>query len=70
MNVEQDGSLEIARPGNGGVEVVDLEPQQHAVADGTCGIAHRSVVVVDLPRMQLQDQPVRAPLAGVELRIP
>jgi hypothetical protein len=28
------------------------------------------VVVIDLPRVQLQDQTVRAPLAGVEVRIP
>jgi hypothetical protein len=33
MNVEHDGRLEAARPRHGGVEVVDLEPEQHAIAD-------------------------------------
>ena len=33
MNVEQDGRLELACTRHGSVEVVDLEPQEHAVAD-------------------------------------
>ena len=34
MNVEHHGRVEAARARDGGVEVVDLEPQEHAVADG------------------------------------
>ncbi len=33
MNVEQGGRLELACTRHGSVEVVDLEPQEHAVAD-------------------------------------
>ncbi len=70
MNVEQDGRFEPACTGHGRVEVVDLEPEKHAIADGARCIGHGSVVVIDLPCVQLQDQTVRAPLAGVEVRIP
>ena len=70
MNVEQDGRLEAARTRHGGVEVVDLKPQEHAVANDARGIAHGPVVVINFPCVQLQDQTVRVPLAHVEVRIP
>jgi hypothetical protein len=70
VHIEHDGRLELARTRDCRVEVVDLEPQEHAIADGARGVAHRPVVVIDVPRVQLQDETVRAPLARVELRIP
>lgn len=69
VHVEHDRCLELPRAFNGGVEIVDLEPEQHAVADGQVGIAHRAVVVINVPRVQLQDQPVAAPLGVVQLRV-
>jgi hypothetical protein len=45
------------RAGDGGVEIVDLEPEEHAVAVGLDGrIADRAVMMLDLPPVQLQDQ--------------
>jgi hypothetical protein len=47
------------RAGDGGVEIVDLEPEEHAVAVGLDGrIADRAVMMLDLPSVQLQDQGV------------
>jgi len=55
---EHDVGAELAGPGDGLVEVLDLEPQQHPVAADQRGVADRPVVVVDLEVVQLEDEPV------------
>ena len=55
---EHDLGSELAGPGDGLVEVLDLEPQQHPVAADQRGVADRPVVVVDLEVVQLEDEPV------------
>jgi len=43
-------------PSDGGVEVVDLKPQQDAVTIGLgIRITDRTVMVFDLPAVQLED---------------
>jgi hypothetical protein len=70
VNVQQNGRLELTSAGDSSVEVVHLEPEECAVANDTRRVAHRSVVVIDIPSVQLQDETIGAPLAGVELWIP
>ena len=49
--------LQFRGAGDGRVDVVDLKPQEHAVAVGLrIGIADRTVMVFDVPPVQLQDQ--------------
>ena len=43
--------------GDGRVEVVDLEPEEHAIAVRERRITHRAVVVLDVPAVQLKNQP-------------
>src|SRR6516164_4181010 len=54
---EDDLGLELARALDGGVEVIDLEPQQYAVAVGRRRrIADGAVVVLHVPVVQLHDE--------------
>jgi hypothetical protein len=51
--------IHLRRTGDGFVKVVDLKPQQNTIAIRlVVRIADRSVVVIDLNAVQLQDQPV------------
>lgn len=70
MHVMHDGRAEFACAGDRGVEIVHFEPEQDAVSNRGRGIAHGTVVVVDVPSVQLKDQAVGAPLAGVKPGIP
>ena len=55
---ELDLCSKITRPGDGSVEVVDLEPQEYPVAERSdVRVAQRTVVVVvDVPAVQLEDE--------------
>ena len=55
---------------DGGVEIVDFEPKQDAVSNACRGVAHGTVMVIDVPSVKLKDQSIRAPLAGVKLGVP
>ncbi len=53
-----DLGSELVGPSHGRVEVFDLEPQQHPVAPGPdVGLAQRTVVMLDFPAVQLEDEP-------------
>lgn len=41
---------------DGGVEVLDLEPEQNAVAAGQVGVPNVSMVVGNVPRVELKNQ--------------
>jgi hypothetical protein len=63
---------ELVRPCDRRVEVINLEPQEHAVALRLRVriTHHRAVVVLDLPVVQLQDQALAPPgLGNLALRI-
>lgn len=70
VHVKHDWRAELARAGDCGVEIVHFEPKQDAVSNLDGGIAHGTVVVVDVPGMELKYQAVWAPLAEVKLWIP
>ena len=54
---ELDLRCKITRPGDGSVEVVDLEPQEYPVAERSgVRVAQRTVVVVDVPAVKLEDE--------------
>jgi len=56
---ENDLGLQITCASHGVVEVVDLEPHEDAVARGLrAGITEVGVIVLDVPRVQLEDQPI------------
>lgn len=69
MHVEHDMCAQLAGTGDGRVEVVDLEPDHHPIAHRFVRVAHVTMVVVDIARMQLEDQPVAAPACVVQLRV-
>jgi hypothetical protein len=48
--------LELSGANNGRVEVIDLEPQEHAVPRREVGVADPAVIVLHIPAMQLKDQ--------------
>jgi hypothetical protein len=53
----EDRGSELRDPRRGRIEVVDLEPQEHAVPVGpVLGIADRAVVVIDLEPVELEDE--------------
>ena len=59
MARHQHVRLHPLRAGDRGIDVVDLEPEQHAVAVRLDGrIADRAVMMLDPPSVQLQDQGV------------
>jgi hypothetical protein len=52
-----DVGRHLGRSGDGGVEVVGLEPQQDAVSERSAlRVADRAVVVLDPPVVELEDQ--------------
>jgi hypothetical protein len=53
-----DLGSEVLRASHGRVEVIDLEPQQHAVPPRVdFRLAQRTVMVLDVPAVQLEDEP-------------
>ena len=53
--------LHVGGTGHGGVEVVDFEPQQQAVAVGlVLRVTDRPVVMLDLKAVELEDQHIIA----------
>jgi len=63
--VTRDPCPERTRPCDGGVEVVDLEPQEHSIAERLVRVAHGTVVVGHVPGVKLKDEAVGAPLGVV-----
>ena len=70
MHVEYDERAQLVGAGDGGVEIVDFEPEQDAVSNAGGGVAHGTVMVIDVPGVKLKDQPIRAPLAAMKFGIP
>src|SRR6476659_4548962 len=58
MTRQNDGCLEPISASDGGVEIVDFKPQEHAVAGNELWITDGAVMMRQIPPMQLQDQPV------------
>ena len=52
-----DRSLQIGDAGNRLVEVVDFEPEEHAVTTSQARISDSAVVMFYFPRVQLKNQP-------------
>ena len=52
-----DLRLQVRGAGQGGVEVGDFKPQEHAVSGREVGIADGAVMVLHVPAVQLQNQP-------------
>jgi len=48
--------LEFGYTGQGGVEVVDLKPEEHAISMREAGVADRTVMMLHLPAVQSHDQ--------------
>ena len=55
---KNDLRLQLRHPGRRIIEVADFEPEQHPIAVGQCGIADRTVVMLDVPAMQLEEQAI------------
>lgn len=58
MHVKDDGRAKLTRAYNSGVEIVNFEPEQDAISDPGRRIAHRAVMVIDVPGVQLKNQAV------------
>jgi hypothetical protein len=57
VRAQDDLDAELTSSLDGGIEVVDLEPQQHAIAvRPEVGIADGAVVVLDVPVVELEDE--------------
>lgn len=56
MTGQDDLRVQLRRPGRRRFEVIDLEPQEDAVAVREAGVADGAVMVLDFPTVQLQDQ--------------
>lgn len=56
MHRHDDLRVQLLRANDCGIEVVDLEPEEHAVADELRRVADLAVVVLDAPMVQLHDQ--------------
>lgn len=65
VNVSHDRGFEVTSTGDDVLKVVDFEPEQYAVTDRLCWIADGTMVMIGMPVVQLQDQPITSPLAGV-----
>lgn len=57
MAWQEDFGFQFQNTGVGGVEIVHFKPQQHAVADRQFGIANGAVMMIDLPVVQLKNEP-------------
>ena len=58
MPWHDDLGVELLGACDGGVEVVQLEPQEHAISRRDVGVSKAAVVVLDVPAVQLEDQPI------------
>lgn len=70
MNVSHDLGIELTGAGDHFLKVVDFEPQQYAVADRLCWVANGTMMMIGMPIVQLQDQPVASPFARVVPWVP
>jgi hypothetical protein len=58
MTRQYDFSVKFHGPGGGGIEVIDLEPQQDSVpATRIVGVANPSVMIFLVPVVQLKNEP-------------
>src|SRR5439155_26715474 len=57
MARKEDLSLQIRGAGNGRVEVANFKPQEHAVSRCEVGIADGTVMMLNIPPVQLKNQP-------------
>lgn len=57
MTRQDNARLQFSGAGNGRFEVVNFKPQEHAVSGNEAGIADGTVMMADIPSVQLQDQP-------------
>lgn len=56
MAGHDDFGVQFGRASHGGIEVVELEPHEDAIAAREVRIADRAVMMLDVPAVQLQDQ--------------
>lgn len=70
VNVSYDRGFELTGAGDDVLKVVDFEPEQYAVANRLRRIAKRTMMMIGMPIVQLQDQPITSPLARVVSRVP
>jgi hypothetical protein len=70
VNVSHDRGLELTGAGDDVLEIVHFEPEQDTVAYRLCRVADGTVMVIGMPIVQLQDQPVTALPAHVVPWIP
>jgi len=57
MARKDDLGPQLRSAGNRRVEVADLKPQEHSVSMSELRIADGAVVMLDIPAMQLKNQP-------------
>src|SRR3954451_19592098 len=74
MHVRDHRGTSVAATPDDGVEVVDLEPHRHAVAERKVGVGHAAVVVRDIKSVQLEhhrgvDEQLLVFLAAVAARV-
>jgi len=70
VNIAHDRGFEFAGPVDHLMEVVNFEPKQNAVTDWLVWVTDGAVVVIRVPIVKLQDQPVTSPFARMVSRIP
>ena len=58
MPGKDDWRPQLRHTGRRIIEVADFEPEQHPIAVGQRGIADRTVVMLDVPAMQLEEQAI------------
>jgi hypothetical protein len=70
VNVSHDRRFELTSAHDCFLKVVHFEPEQNAVSNRLGRVANRTMMMIGMPIVQLQDQPVTAPFARVEPCIP
>ncbi|WP_205668230.1 hypothetical protein [Bradyrhizobium manausense] len=70
VDVADDVGFKVPGPKDHFVEIIDFEPEQNSIADGLVDVAKRTMMVISIPVVQLQDQPVTPPLARVVPWVP
>ena len=65
-----DGGIKLTSADRYFLEIVHLEPKQNAVANRPGRIANGTMMMIGVPVVQLQDQPVAPPFARMAPRIP
>jgi hypothetical protein len=70
VNVSHDRGIQLTGAGDYFLEVVHFEPEQNAVTDWLCWVADRTMMMIGMPIVQLQDQPVTSPFSHVVPGVP